>query len=57
MTEQAKKRKKELDHARYVRQREKRLQSSHDRYWENVEKSREYYRNWHRKRTIQEMRN
>ncbi len=52
----AQERRRKLDHDRYMRQREERLQKRHEIYYADVEASREYYRNYRKKRKEYEIR-
>ena len=45
-------RRRKLDHERYMRQRDERLRKRYERYHADVEASREYYRNYRKKRLI-----
>lgn len=47
---------RKLDHDRYMRQREERLQRRYEAYNADIEESREYYRNYRKKRIYDEMR-
>lgn len=44
-----------LDHNRYMRQRDERLRKSHDIYHADIDASREYYRNYRKKRIEKEL--
>lgn len=52
----AQEQRRKLDHDRYMRQRKERLQRRHDIYHADIDASREYYRNYRKKRTEDEIR-
>lgn len=45
-----------LDHKRYMQQREARLEKRYEQYHSDIEASREYYRNYRKKRIAHELR-
>lgn len=51
----ARERRRKLDHDRYMRQRELRLKKRYDEYHADIEVSREYYRNYRKKRAMAEI--
>lgn len=51
----AQERRRKLDHDRYMRQRKERLKRRYEAYHADVEKSREYYRNYRKKRIYDEI--
>lgn len=52
----ASERRRKLDHDRYMRQRKEHLQRRYEVYHADVDASREYYRNYRKKRTDDEIR-